>query len=318
MARKEFHIDFIGHRKIYFTISLVCAFLALLGILFIGPKLDITFRGGTIISYTYEGELTESEVEKVASAALEQDLSAALKSSLMGESDSFDLTLTEITGITPEMEDALTTALNEHFPDQQVEMLSVTSVKPTIGQEFFQKCLVAVFIAAVLITIYVAIRFKQLSGWSAGVFAIVALLHDLFFMFGVFVVSGLYINDNFIAVMLTILGYSVNDTIVVYDRIRENTRLYGKTKELPELVNLSINQTLNRTINTTVTTVTTMLVVCIVAILTGVTSIVSFALPMVVGLLVGTYSSICISSPLWVTWRMRGKNGKPKTKKETA
>lgn len=318
MARRSFHIDFYGHRKVYFTFSIACALITLLGIIFIGPKLDITFSGGTIVSYTYEGELDEASVESSASDALGQDLSVSLKSSLMGDSNSFDITLTELSSITPEMEEELTEALTADFPDQNLEMLSVTSVKPTIGQEFFQKCLAAVLIAAVLITIYVALRFKQLSGWSAGVFAVVALLHDLFFMFGVFVITGLSINDNFIAVLLTILGYSVNDTIIVYDRIRENNRLYGKTKPLGELVNMSLNQTLTRTLNTSITTISTMIVVCVVAVLTGVTSIVSFALPMIVGLIVGVYSSVCIASPLWVVWQTRKGNGNSKKKQKAA
>lgn len=305
MARKQFNIDFMGNRKKFFTLSIVFAVISLLGVLFIGPKLDITFSGGTIISYTYDGELSETEIQNIAQDSLGMDLSVGMKSSLMGQSDSFDLTLTEITGITPEMENDLTEALTEQYPDHNIQMLSVTSVKPTIGREFFLKCLVAVLITAVLITIYVAIRFKQLSGWSAGVFAILALLHDLFFIFGVFVICGLSINDNFIAVILTILGYSVNDTIVVYDRIRENNHLYGKSISRTELINKSLNQTLKRTINTTITTVSTMVVVCIVAVLTGVTSIISFALPMIVGLLVGTYSSVCIAAPLWATWQER-------------
>ncbi len=300
--KKSFNIDFVGKKKIFFSLTAIVMAIMLVAVIFIGPKLDISFSGGTILSYTYVGEPDFTAIEALAEDQLGLELVLTQQDSLLGERNSFDLTSTGATGVDGDLLAALDAKMMESYPDLDLES-SVTSVDPTIGQEFFLKCLVAVGFAALLVICYVALRFKRISGWSAGVMAIGALLHDTFFVFGTFVLFGLPINDSFIAVVLTILGYSVNDTIVVYDRIRENNNLHGKSLNHRELVNLSINQSLSRSINTTITTVTTMLVVCVVAMIMGVDSIISFALPMAVGLLVGTYSTICLAGPWWVMWQ---------------
>ena len=150
-----------------------------------------------------------------------------------------------------------------------------------------------------MLIIYIAIRFKKIGGWLAGICAIIALLHDCIIVYCTFIVCGMPINANFMAVVLTILGYSINNTIVIYDRIRENSKLYGKKMTIEENVNLSINQSLTRSINTSLTTVVAMLAVTIVAAVYGVTSIISFSLPVMVGMIAGTYSSVCLVSVLW-------------------
>ena len=149
------------------------------------------------------------------------------------------------------------------------------------------------------------IRFRTIGGLSAGVMGVLALIHDCLIVFGVFVVLRIPINDSLIAVVLTILGYSINDTIVVFDRYRENYRLTGGKMPLPELVNLSINQTLSRTINTTMTTFTAITVVYVFATIYGIDSIRNFALPMMVGIISGAYSTIFIAGTLWVLWKTR-------------
>ena len=150
-----------------------------------------------------------------------------------------------------------------------------------------------------MLIIYIAVRFKKIGGWLAGICAIIALLHDCIIVYGTFIVCSMPINANFMAVVLTILGYSINNTIVIYDRIRENSKLYGKKMPREENVNLSINQSLTRSINTSLTTVVAMLAVTIVAAVYGVTSIISFSLPVMVGMIAGTYSSVCLVSVLW-------------------
>lgn len=150
-----------------------------------------------------------------------------------------------------------------------------------------------------MLILYIAVRFRKIGGWLAGICAIIALLHDCTIVYGTFIVCGMSINANFMAVLLTILGYSINDTIVVYDRVRENTKLYGKSKTRNEIVNLSINQCLTRSLNTSITTVTAMLTVTIVSAVCGVTSIISFSLPVMIGMIAGTYSSVCFTTPLW-------------------
>lgn len=161
----------------------------------------------------------------------------------------------------------------------------------------------ALLLAVVVMIIYIGIRFRNIGGISAGAFAVLGLLHDMVMVYGSFIIFGFDINSNFIAVLLTIMGYSINSTIIIYDRIRENKRLYGKKLDIQELTNLSVTQTVTRNIHTNVTTVSVMIIVCIVCSLRGVTSIMSFALPMIVGIVSGVYTSMFLAPSLWTKWQ---------------
>ena len=309
MAERK-KIDFIGHKKYYFMFSGLLIAIILICSLVMGVKMDIQFKGGTIITYSYTGDLDSAAVKKLTEDTIGMSVSVNMKSGIQG-TDSFEIVATESKGLDADKLSSLTDALEKDFKDNDIKLLSNSSVNPILGKEFFQKSMVAVIFAAVVLIIYIAFRFKRISGWSAGVMAVIALLNDLIVVFGVFVIFRFPLDYNFIAVLLTILGYSVNDTIVIYDRIRENNRLYGKTLDRGTLVNNSINETLARTINTTITTVISMIVVSIVAIAMGVTSILRFAFPMTIGLISGCYTTICIAGPLWVTWQNH-KNKKAK------
>lgn len=314
MAEKK-RFDFIGKKKYFFIFSICLVAVILICSFVMGVQMDIQFKGGTIITYQYSGDVDTAEVKQLAEDTIGRQVNVNLKAGFQGE-NSFEIVLADNSGLEAERLSALTGALEEQYAENELVLLSNTSVNPTMGKEFFAKSMVAVCFAGVVLVIYIALRFKKISGWSAGVMAIVALLNDLITVFGVFVIFGIPLDYNFIAVLLTILGYSVNDTIVIYDRIRENNRLYGKTLDRRTLVNNSINETLSRTINTTVTTVMSMLVVSIVALAMGVDSILSFAFPMTIGLISGTYTTICLAGPLWVTWQdYKDKKGIGKGKK---
>lgn len=312
-------INFMGHKKYYFIFS-VCLMLTIaLCTVFMGVELDIQFKGGTIVSYSYTGDISSNDIKSIAEKTLNKNVSINMKNGFSGK-DSFEISLVDDEGISSDKQTALTNALKSKFTANNLDLLSNNSVAPTIGREFFAKSLIGVAFAALIIVIYIALRFKKISGWSAGVMAIIALANDLATVFGVFVIFKIPLDYNFIAVLLTILGYSVNDTIVIYDRIRENDRLYGRTITRSDLVNNSINDTFTRTVNTSVTTIMSMIVICIVSLLTGVTSIMSFAFPMLFGLVSGTYSTICLAGPLWVIWQDRKekkRKEKHNTKKQT-
>ena len=156
-----------------------------------------------------------------------------------------------------------------------------------------------------LILLYIALRFKNIGGLTGGMMAVLALLNDLMVVFGTFVLLRTPLDGNFIAAMLTILGYSINDTVVVYDRIRENRSLMGKKATFEELVNQSVNQSARRTIITTVTTVMALAVMCIISKLYGLDSIFTFAFPLMMGMLSGVYTSLCVSTSAWVLWTER-------------
>ena len=207
--------------------------------------------------------------------------------------------------------DGLLATLNEQYPDNAFVQNEVSNVDATIGKEFMLKSIVALVAACVLILLYVAYRFRRIGGLKAGSTAIVALLHDMLVVFGVFVILRIPLNGNFIAALLTILGYSINDTVVIYDRIRENSALYSKKQmSLAELVNLSVNQSFARSLMTSITTCLALGVVCIVSVIYRLDSIYSFAFPLLFGMVSGVYSTICIATPLWVDWKTKKKAAK--------
>lgn len=306
MAMKIPHIDFVKNRKIYYIISCSLIAIALLVSLIFGVKVDIQFRGGTIATYSYSGELDIEEFEKTVQEQTNMQVSARAAKNMATGEPNVTLNFASKEGLSVEAQTALTTALQDAYPDNAIATVSVNSVSPTMGKDFLLKCLVAVAFSAIFMILYIALRFRNIGGWSAGVFAVVALLHDIAMVFATFIIFRMSLDDNFIAVLLVILGYSINDTIVIYDRIRENARLHtGRMSEgnIKDVVNLSINQTLSRTVNTTVATLIAMVVVCILAFANGVNSIVEFAFPLIIGLISGAYSSICLSGPLWVVWQ---------------
>ena len=306
--------DISGKKKIWFIISL--ALIAAIAVITVikGVEIAIEFKGGTIISYSYEGDASIKDAQSEIEDLLKTPVVIQEGENLSNDSNSFSISFSYDTGLSVEDQTALTELLQEKFPDNKVELLDSNDVNPTSGKEFFLKCAIASILAAALIIIYIALRFKKISGWSAGVCAVIGLLHNLIFVFGTFVIMGYEINANFMAVILTILGYSVNDTIVIYDRIRENKNNMPKAS-VAELVNVSTSQSLRRSIRTSVTTISTMLIVSIVASIYHVSSILSFSIPMIVGMIAGTYASLCIASPLWVWWNERKSKSTKKKKK---
>ncbi len=294
--------DFMKHRKVFFTISLVLVVLILGTALILGVPMDIQFKGGAMVVLGYQGDLDMSGVKTCVSDVLGNGLSFQQGNDIATGANSLTITMPGAQTVTAEqMEDALQN-LSEAYPDNQFEQLQIRNVNPTIGREFFQKSWVAVAAACLLILIYIALRFRKIGGLPAGVMAIIALINDLFIVFGVFVVLRIPLNGNFIAAMLTILGYSINDTVVMYDRIRENESLYGRKMGFVTLVNNSINQSLRRSVNTTVTTCVALATVCVVAVMFGLDSIFTFALPLMIGMISGLYTSLFITTSLWVTW----------------
>ena len=298
----RFHFDFIGKKKIYFIISACLIAVILLFTAIFGVKLNINFRGGSIVSYSYENDAQFDDLENIAEDTIGKDVTVSTKQSFGDNPNQLDITIANKESLTADEQVKLEEAVAEKYGDT-LTLLSVTNVQPTIGAEFLGKSLMAVLYASIILIIYVAVRFKKISGWSAGITAIIALLHDMIIVYGVFVIFRIELDYNFIAVLLTILGYSVNDTIVIYDRARENKRHYGDSMSNKELFNLSINQCLSRSINTTLTTIVTMLVVCLVAYFANVQSIISFAFPIIIGMISGVYSTVCLAGPLWVTWQ---------------
>ena len=302
---KNWNINFFAYRKYYFTISIMLIVVTLACALVFGINLDIQFKGGALLTYSYTGDIDASAFQKAAEKVLGQSVSMQESTDIATGKQNIVLSLPTSEGIDAERQAALAAALNEQFSGNEIETASISVVNPTIGGEFLAKCLVAIGFAALLMVFYVSFRFRRIGGWSAGVTAVVALVHDILMVFAVFVIGRISLNANFIAVCLTILGYSLNDTIVIYDRIRENRRIYGASMPVEDLVNLSLNQSMTRSLLTSVTTASAMIVVSLVALLYNVNTILSFSFPMIIGMVSGFYSSVCIAPALWTMWQKK-------------
>lgn len=306
-------LNFFGKRKIFFGISIAIIIIGIVFNFIFGVTLDIQFSGGSMISYTYNGTLDEESLKDlVQEATPDNQVSFTISKNFAGNNelgDGYYLTIqfSGTNAITPELQSSITDSLEENYPDNNFEFSSYSSVDPTMGTKFFVKCIAAVAIACILMVLYVTIRFKKIGGMSAGVMGLVALFHDMVMVYITFVIFKMPIDSNFIAVILMILGYSLNDTIVIYDRVRENKSKLGPKVSLEDVYDLSMTQCMKRTICTSITTLVAIGSVYAVCLVFNISSIQSFALPMMIGIVSGCYSSICIATPLWVMWQKKKK-----------
>ena len=305
-------INFVGLRKKFLVFSsCLMAAIVLCAVVF-GVHLDTEFTGGAMITLSYDGSFEMAQVQQTASNALENTgLTLQTGENVATGDQTLKISMPGTETVTTYQVEALLDSLNETYPDNNFAQLSLSNVSAAMGTKFLQKSLVAVVFALVLILLYIALRFKNIGGLTGGMMAVLALVNDLMVVFGTFVLLRTPLDGNFIAAMLTILGYSINDTVVVYDRIRENRALMGKKASFEELVNRSVNQSARRTLITTITTVMALGVLCIVAKLYGLDSIFTFAFPLMMGMISGVYTSLCVSTSAWMLWSERSpKSGK--------
>ena len=305
-VKAKTNIDFVGKRKIFVIISASIIALTVLFSFVLGVNVDIRFKGGTIITYSYSGEVNTNEIKSTVEALGTPRATVTTGTSFTGGLNTIVVSFAQDEKMDDEMLQNVSDELIKAYPDNNIENIDTTNVSASAGSKFLVSCVIAVGVAFVLLVIYIAFRFKKIGGWSAGIIAIFCLLHDVIITYAVYVVTGMSLDSNFMAVILTLLGYSINNTIIIYDRLRENRTKYGGKMSDRELVNLSINQTLSRSIITTATTVTAMISIAVVCSLQGVTSILSFAIPLAIGMLVGFYSSLCLAGPLWI-WHQERK-----------
>ena len=271
--------NIVQKKFIFMAISLVIILAGVVCFFINGFNQDIDFAGGTQIVITgikYDEKAITKSLEAIKGVEV----------STIQKTDDGVLVKTKF------LSDDLKTQVEAQIPKdfKKAKVASVESISETIGKELWQSAAASIAIAAILMLLYITFRFEVLS----GIAAVIALLHDLLIMISFYVIFQIPINTSFIAAILTILGYSINATIVIFDRIRENTRL-AKNEMFADVVNKSIFQTLWRSINTSLTTLVTLVVLLII----GVASIKEFALPLIVGIIAGTYSSVFISGPVW-------------------
>ena len=298
-------IDFVKNTKVFVIISAALIALTAVFSFVLVPDVDIRFKGGTMVTYSYTGEIDTNVVKSTVEALGTPKATVTTGTSFTGGLNTIVISFAADEKMDDDMLMTINDTMAETFAANEVENIDTTNVSASSGTAFFISCLIAVIVAFVLLVIYIAFRFQKIGGWSAGVIAICCLLHDVILTYAVYVFGGMALDSNFMAVILTLLGYSINNTIIIYDRLRENRAKYGRKMSGAELVNLSINQTLTRSVITTATTVSAMVSIAVVCALMGVTSILSFAIPLAIGMLFGFYSSVCIAGPMWIWWANR-------------
>lgn len=296
--------DFCSKKKMILGILVGVVVLFAGGLIARGANFALEFSGGTMITYDYTGEIDTNEAENIVHEIVNTPVNVRKGESIDSDGKQIIISFTSEEGLNVDRQVEMTEALQAKFPDSNIELFDSTDVSPSSGREFLLKCLVAVIFAAIIVIIYIAVRFRKIGGWSAGVCSVLALVHDLIVALAVSVLFGFEFNSNTVAVILTILGYSINNTIVIYDRIRENQKLMPKAS-LNELINAGCSQSMTRSIRTSITTISTMLIVTIVVAVSGYTSLLTFSVPLMFGLISGTYSSLFVAPVTWSWWKSR-------------
>ena len=285
-------LNVIKSKWICLGISLVIILAGIVSYFIQGFNLDIDFTGGTTVFINMEGkEFNTSDAEKLISDAVGYKASSIQKA----EGDMLiKISTPEGKAISPDDRDILIKAIQTKYKLSETNEPTIESIDPTIGKELQQSAILCCLLALVLMLAYITIRFEL----GSGIAAVLSLAHNVLVLLSIYSIFQLNINTTFIAAILTIVGYSINDTIVTFDRIREIGRKVRKTP-FSEIANRGVNETITRSINTSVTTLLTIVVLYII----GVTSIKEFALPIIIGIVVGTYSSIFIASPIWAMFK---------------
>lgn len=300
-------MNLMKYKNLFVSIAVVAMILSIVVWAVKGLNFGIDFTGGTSIRYPLTEKVTSTEVLAALNTpeiqALDLELSPPQPFSYFDAESGTQKhgVLIQTRFINQEEEELVLNALSTAFGLLETDStLQINQVEPIIGKEMLFNAMYAVVIAWVLMLIYIAIRFE----FKSGVASLVALLHDVLFIIGVFALLGKEINMNFVAAALTIIGYSINNTIVIFDRVRENMRYKKRSETYAEIVNLSLLQSLRRCLNTAVSTVLAVLVLY----LFGSPAIRDFMLALLIGLTVGTYSSAFLATPLWAIWKTAEEN----------
>lgn len=291
-------IDFIGNRRKAYLLSAILVIAGLLSLVVFGLNLGIDFTGGTVLHLNLGEDFSMEEVEAVLAPF--EELSGASVQIVQGRDITGELAEEGVVIKAPYIEearrDALMDAFRAEWPNLDPGDLRIESVGAVVGSELGRQAFISLAVAVILMVIYITFRFE----FKFAVATIAALLHNIVVVVGIFSILQMEINVPFVAAILTVFGYSVNDTIVIFDRIRENIR-HSRKSDYAAVVNESINQSLMRSVNTSLTT----LFVLIALLLgfhyyIGSVDLIVFVIALILGVLIGTYSSIFVASPLWL------------------
>ncbi len=296
----KFH--FIKNQKVTLCIVALIIVVGLVSFFVNGFNIDIDFSGGTEIRIDLGTEVTKEVCDDINDIIRNHEkLGNDYVSSTTQSTDNINMAIirTGTAALDNDQTLALQEAIIKNYPETNANKVQITTIAPTIGDELTKTAIIAVAVAVVLMLIYIWIRFELKS----GIAAVLCLSHDLFVMFAVYSLFQIPVNSNIIAALLTILGYSINATIVVFDRIRENKAKAEAGTEFGEIVNSGIHDTYGRSVNTTLTTLFTIGMIYIL----GVDAIQDFALPLIIGVVAGLFSSVFMSGMIWNALSKLGK-----------
>jgi preprotein translocase subunit SecF len=294
---KNANVDFIKYQKVAITCSLIFMVIGLIfGIIHKGVNFSIDFAGGTLVQLKFEKPVKD-QLAKIRSSVNSLGFgSAEIKTIGAVENNEIQVTVTKQAEGSI-VADSIRSVIAKDLPENKAEMRRVEKVGPKIGNELKTNTLIAGILSLIAILIYVSFRFKL----PFAVASVIPLAHDSIVTIALFVILDKEFSLTFVAALLTIIGYSLNDTIVIFDRIRENMHGGLRGRDFTKLVNNSINQTLGRTIITSFTTI----IVCFFMWILGSEAIKDFALALLFGITVGTYSTIYIASPILLYWHSK-------------
>ena len=304
-AKKRKCINFVGKKNIFFIISLILILVGPVSMM-IHQKTDgsilnysLEFSGGTATTVTFNEDMDIKQIDSEVTPVVEKVTGDknVQPTKVVGTNQ----VIIKTRALSQPEREKLNQAMVDNF-DVDEALISTESISSTVSSEMRQDAFVAVVVATLCMLAYIWIRFKDIRFASS---AVLALVHDVLVVFAFYALARISVGNTFIACMLTIVGYSINATIVIFDRIRENLKKMGSRADLTEIVNDSITQTLTRSIYTSLTTFVMVAVLYIM----GVSSIREFALPLMVGIVCGAYSSVCITGSLWLVMKRGfGKN----------
>lgn len=286
-------LKIIEKSKIWISISLIIIVIGLGFTCFKGLNFGIDFKGGSQVSIQLNEDINKDDVDTIVKQYA-PDSSTTISNTYEYEIKSTDLDSDKLSSIMTELKDK--------YSLDDTALISQEEIGAAIGKELTRNSLLAILAASAVMLIYVAIRFE----FKFGIAALIATLHDVLITITVYAVFGIPVNTPFIAAILTVVGYSMNDTIVIFDRIRENSKKMRRADTV-EVANTSISETLTRSINTSLSTLVTIIAITIL-----VPSVREFTIPLIVGVVCGAYSSIFIASPIWVF--LKEKTGKKRVK----
>ncbi|HBQ27204.1 MAG TPA: protein translocase subunit SecF [Syntrophomonas sp.] len=277
----------IEKRKYFYIFSSILIIAGIISMFAQGFNLSIDFKGGSLLRYKMDASISAAEVR-----ATVEDLGVVKEANIQKSGDEFFIRTMELD---QQQTSKITKGLEAKF--KNVTYQSAESVGATIGSELTRNAILSVLVAMALMLVYISFRFE----WTFGLAAVLALFHDVLIVLGLFSIFQWQIDSAFIAAILTVIGYSINDTIVIFDRVRENLRM-KKKDDTATLLNKSIMQTLNRSINTVLTS----LLPLVTLFLFGGSTIKIFILALLLGFIFGCYSSICVASPIYYEIKQRG------------